>query len=249
MAITRIQRAPSLVQEVCQRLADEVAAKIATGGGCLPPERELAEQLGVSRPVIREATKRLELQGLVEIQHGIGIKVADKLHKPLNESLKLLIPDETQRLAQLNETRLAIEPEAARLAAERASDATVSRLWAIHQRLTDAKDTAEAIDRDMEFHRALAEAGGNLMFRLILDSLAEIGRTSRQRTIGRIGKATAIEQHLKVLEAIDGRDPIAAADAMRQHILAAGKDMALDLNDVLQRERTKTKTRRPTTAH
>ena len=90
-----------------------------------------------------------------------------------------------------------------------------------------ASDNTAAIVADLNFHRALAEASGNLIFRLILDSLAEVGLASRQRTIGRIGKATAIEHHAEVLNAIDARDPDAARQAMRRHILAAGEDMDL----------------------
>ena len=85
----------------------------------LPAERSLAIKLGVSRTVVREATKRLEQQGLLEVQHGTGIRVVDKLHRPLNGSLELLIPDIAESLQQLNETRLSIEPDAARQAIHR----------------------------------------------------------------------------------------------------------------------------------
>ena len=106
MSLSTIERPVSLVEDVCQRLATEIRAELNGGDGWLPPERRLAEQLGVSRTVVREATKRLELQGLIEVRHGIGIKVVDKLHKPLNGSLALLIPDTADRLRQLVEVRL-----------------------------------------------------------------------------------------------------------------------------------------------
>jgi len=242
MAITRIPRVPSLVHEVSQRLAAEVALRIASGEPFLPPERELAPRLGVSRPVIREATKRLELQGLVEIEHGVGTRVVDKLHKPLNGSLTLLIPDPTERLRQLNETRLAIEPAAAAAAAERATAAQRRELRAIHQRLAAADDSHEAIACDVAFHRALAEASGNLMFRLILDSLADIGLESRQRTIGRVGKAPAVLHHAEILAGLERRDPAAACAAMQRHIEAAGRDMQLDqLSTPVKKQRTEPK--------
>lgn len=227
MILSAIDRPTSLVEDVCQRLAAEIRAEVSDGDGWLPPERQLAEQLGVSRSVVREAAKRLESQGLVEIQHGIGIKAVDKLHKPLNGSLALLIPDAEERLRQLNETRMAIEPESARLAAENATPAQLRTLRRIHQQLIDAPDNACAIEADMAFHRALAEASGNLMFRLILDSLAEIGLASRQRTIGRVGKFTGVEHHSAILEAVERGDAEAAAAAMRHHIICAGEDMKL----------------------
>ena len=227
MTLDAIARPPSLVEKVCDQLAKIIRHDQEEDDGWLPTERELSAQLGVSRSVVREAAKRLESQGLVEIQHGVGIKAVDKLHKPLNGSLALLIPDAEERLRQLNETRMAIEPESARLAAENATPAQLRTLSRIHQQLIDAPNNAHAIEVDMAFHRALAEASGNLMFRLILDSLAEIGLASRQRTIGRVGKFTGVEHHGAILEAVERGDAEAAAAAMRHHITCAGEDMKL----------------------
>jgi DNA-binding FadR family transcriptional regulator len=145
----------------------------------------------------------------------------------LNDSLSLLIPDMADRLQQLNEARLSIEPDAAALAAERATKEQVRTLRRIQTRLEKAPDNVAAIEADIAAHHAIADASGNLIYRLILDSLAEIGVTSRLRTIGRIGKKTAIEHHEAILSAIENRDPEAARIAMRFHILAAGEDMDL----------------------
>jgi|APTNR8051073442_1049403.scaffolds.fasta_scaffold02871_2 DNA-binding FadR family transcriptional regulator len=228
MTTNAVHRPTSLVEGVCRELADLIRGPSSDEERWLPGERSLAEQLGVSRTVVREATKRLEQQGLLEIQHGAGIKVVDKLHRPLNGSLSILIPNETDRLRQLNEARLAIEPESARLAAVRATAAQIKGLRALHQSLTKAADNDAAIQIDLEFHRALAEASGNLIFRLILDSLAEVGQASRRRTIGRVGKEAAISQHAAILAAVEKHDPAAAETAMRHHIVAAGEDMQLE---------------------
>jgi GntR family transcriptional repressor for pyruvate dehydrogenase complex len=145
----------------------------------------------------------------------------------VSTSLSLLIPDVTERLRQLQETRVVIEPESARLAAERGSEESVRNLRSLQDALIAAESTEEAIEVDLQFHRALAEASGNLMFRLFLDSLADISRESRQRTIGRIGKQTAIEHHEQVVRAIERRRPQAAAKAMRYHIEMASEDLEL----------------------
>jgi DNA-binding transcriptional regulator YhcF (GntR family) len=113
MNITALERPASLVERVCQQLAELIRGGSSEEERWLPGERSLAEKLGVSRTVVREATKRLEQQGMLEIQHGTGIKIVDRLHRPLNDSLSLLIPDMADRLQQLNETRLSIEPDAA----------------------------------------------------------------------------------------------------------------------------------------
>jgi DNA-binding FadR family transcriptional regulator len=227
MNITSIQRPASLVEGVCQQLAELIRGGAAEEERWLPAERSLAEKLGVSRTVVREATKRLEQQGLLEIQHGNGIKVVDKLHRPLNESLSLLIPDVAERLKQLNETRLSIEPDAAAFAAERASRKQVLTLRRIQSQLESAKDNTAAIEADIAAHHAIADASGNLIYRLILDSLAELSVASRLRTIGRIGKKTAVEHHARILGAIERHDPDEAREAMREHINAAGQDMDL----------------------
>lgn len=227
MKVTALTRPASLVEAVCQQLASFIRRDPDDNDGWLPGERSLAEKFGVSRGVVREATKRLEQQGMVEIQHGNGIKVVDRLHRPLNDALSLLIPDVADRLQALNETRLSIEPDAAAFAAERATKPQIKEMRRIHAELEASEDNDEAIIADLSFHRAVAEASGNLIFRLVLDSLGEIGLASRMRTIGRIGKETAIEHHLAILEAIEAGNPDEARKAMRHHILAAGQDMDL----------------------
>jgi DNA-binding FadR family transcriptional regulator len=227
MNITALERPASLVERVCQQLAELIRGGSAEEERWLPGERSLAEKLGVSRTVVREATKRLEQQGMLEIQHGTGIKIVDRLHRPLNDSLSLLIPDMADRLQQLNETRLSIEPDAAAFAAQRATKEQRRTLRRIQTQLEKAPDNAAAIEADIAAHHAIADASGNLIYRLILDSLAEIGVTSRLRTIGRIGKKTAIAHHEAILVAIENRDPEAARAAMHIHILAAGEDMDL----------------------
>ncbi len=229
MPISTIQRPSSLVEGVCEQLATHIRSEpVTTEERWLPAERALAEQLGVSRSVVREATKRLEQQGMLEIQHGTGIKIVDKLHRRFNDVLSRLIPDVAERLKQLNEMRLAVEPEAARLAAGRATKSGIRALRKVHAQLEAAPDLDSAIHADIAFHRLIAQTSGNLVFRLVLDSLAEVNFASRQRTIGRIGKQTAIDHHSKILEAIERRDESAAQKVMHYHILAARQDMDLE---------------------
>ena len=219
------------MEQVSDQLAELIRSHDFSDGAAsnasLPAERRLAEQFGVSRQVVREAIKRLELQGLLEVRQGSGVRIVDKLHLPINNSLSLLIPDETDRLRQLQEMRHAIEPSAVRLAAVRATDQQIASLHELQTELEAAADNTKAIAIDLRFHRALAEASGNLMFRLILDSVADVGLESRMRTIGRVGKQTAIEHHARIIEGIEKHDPDAAAHAMTEHLLAAGKDLEL----------------------
>ena len=220
-------RPPTLVETVSEKLAEIVLRDLRPQGGWLPAERELSERLGVSRSVVREATRRLATQGLVEIQHGLGVRAVDRLHQPLNGSLALLIPDLADRLQALIETRLTIEPEAAAQAAQRATRAQSAALERIHQRMLEAASDEEAAEADCAFHQAVAEASGNLIYRLVLDSLAELSLASRVRTIGRVGKGTAFGHHESILEAVLARDAAAARARMHAHITAAFEDLDL----------------------
>lgn len=229
MTLTPLRPASSLVEQVCARLARQLRADTSSGDAKLPPERIMAERLGVSRTVLREATKRLELQGLIEIRHGSGIRAVNRLHKPLSGSLSLLLPEVPERLRQLIEARAAIEPEIARLAAQRAKAADLRTLRAIHQRMTIAAaddDDQEAVEADIDFHRALATIAGNEILKLTLESLADLGRESRRVTIGNVGKQRAIDHHAAILAAVTAHDPAAAAKAMRHHMDEAARDLA-----------------------
>ena len=227
MTLVAIDRPPSLVEKVRDQLAELLRHDPHQKETWLPAERELALQLRVSRSVVREATKRLQSQGLVEIQHGIGIRGVDRLHRPLNDSLSLLIPDEADRLRSLIEARLSIEPDAAAFAAERATKAQMEGLRRVQLQLEIAPDNTAAVEADSAFHHSIAEASGNLIYRLILDSLAELGKASRLRSISRVGKQPAVEQHAFILEAIQTRNSESARTLMRNHVLAAVMDMDL----------------------
>jgi GntR family transcriptional repressor for pyruvate dehydrogenase complex len=224
MTLATLDRPSSLVQSVCQTLVGELRRE--GGAEWLPAERQLAEQLGVSRSVVREATKRLEMQGLVEVRHGIGIRRSDRLHQPLNGSLALLIPDETARLRQSLEARLAIEPEVARLAARRATAGQREALEAAHAALAPDLPLPDAVEADITFHRALAKASGNEVFCLVLETLSDLGRESRRATISHAGIERARRHHDGILQAVLRRDDTAAGRAMKHHIEKAVEDLA-----------------------
>jgi len=214
MTISPLKPAPSLVEQVCSRLARQLRDEVDSGDDRLPPERLMAERLGVSRTVLREATKRLELQGLLEIRHGSGIRAVNRLHKPLSGSLSILLPELPERLRQLSEARAAIEPELARQAALKAKAGDVKQLRSIHERLLAAETHDEAVEADIDFHRTLARIAGNEILKLMLESLADLGRESRRVTIGNVGRQRAIDHHAAILNAVAAHDANAAAKAV-----------------------------------
>lgn len=218
----------SLVEQVCDQLAEFIRDQRSAGDDRLPAERRLAEQFGVGRGVVREAIKRLENQGLVNVRQGSGVHIEDKLHRPLTGALEMLIPDMVQRLQELSEVRLAIEPEVAAGAAEQATSEQIEELNAVHDEMVVAEDVRAAIDADLSFHRLLAEIAGNRMFGLILDSLADLSVASRERTIGLVGKEVGLRHHATILRAVERGNAKAAGRAMRFHITEARKDLELE---------------------
>lgn len=220
-----IARPPSLVDEVCQRLAGLTRRDHHGKSGWLPTERDLAAQLGVSRSVVREATKRLEQQGLIEIRQGLGTRAVDRLHKPLNGSVRLLIPQAPRRLRQLSEVRLLIEPELARLAAQRGTAAHLRAIRRAHEQMISATTNKDAIAADLEFHRQIAAAAGNEICSLLLDSVAELGIESRHATIGTVGVGVAIRHHAAILDAIERRQPGGARECMMRHLEKTTADL------------------------
>ena len=218
------QTQPSLVETVSHRIIGLARDHLDER---LPTERHLSAQFGVSRSVIREAAKRLENQGLLEIRQGSGMKVVAQFHKPINSALHLLVPDEQDRLAQLIEVRSALEPQNAALAAERASDADLQSLRAAHQHFKAAKTLQAQVQADMHFHCLLADASGNRIAAVLIQSLSELLQTSLTRGYSRVTTDLAVADHAAILEAILQRNPVAAAEAMRQHLTNARTDLGL----------------------
>ena len=218
------RNALSLVDTVSGRIVDLVRTRQVDR---LPTERFMSAQFGVSRGVIREATKRLELQGLLEIRQGSGMKVVDKLHKPLSSAVHLLVPDQKARLIQLTEVRLALEPESARLAAERATKADLRCLQACHERFTHCGDFETQVLADMEFHCLIAKASRNEIGALLMQSLSDLLQTSLSHGYRRVTKDLAVADHGKILAAILARNGSAAAKTMRDHLAHARFDLGL----------------------
>ena len=227
MKLAPVRPVSSLVERVCIQLSSRIRSELADGDEWLPPERTLAEQLGVSRPIVREATKRLEQQGMLEIRHGSGIKMVNRLHAPLNRAVTMLLPNEIERLRQLTETRLILEPSLARLAAAQMNNKNRKLLRDIHQRLVVAETNEDAIPADMDFHRAIARISGNAILHLLLDSMADLHRASLARGYERVSTSNAVTQHETILEALEARDGNAAARAMHKHLVTAWNDLGL----------------------
>ena len=208
-----------------EQLSEQIKSGRLAAGARLPTEEELSRAARVSRTVVREAVAALRADGLVVTRQGVGAFVS-----AAPQQAPFRIDQEGMRSIQdvlhVMELRLGVEIESAGLAAERATKpqlrAIAAALDAMARAATQGKD---AIDQDLELHRAIAEATGNEQFPRFLQF---IGRHLIPRRIvsgmpqsmgGRRAYLDLLqEEHQAIVDAIQSRDPKAAREAMRRHL-------------------------------
>ena len=227
----------SLPDAVSDRLAGRILDGELRAGDRLPGERELADQLGVSRIVVRESLGRLQARGLVEVRPGVGAFVVPMPDHSVTEPLGLYIRRHGVGHAHLFEVRRALEPQIAAAAARRRDPKALTSLTGHHRRtaaaaaaLTRALDETdgappedEALEAfawaDLAFHQRLAEASGNALFELLLVPLVEPLLQVRRAGARRPGAAArASAEHEAILAAVAAGDAEAAAAAMAHHL-------------------------------
>ncbi len=189
----------------------------------LPSESEIARMFGASRPVVREALMRLQVDGLVYSRKGAGTFVRTR---PPSRLTEFADPSLVASYLRCNEVRVGLETEAARHAAKRRSPAQLDAI----REAADALHKAFAQSRlgeaeDLAFHRAVAEASGNEFFTHMLDGLAELMQGSMMMglSLTRAGteprRQQVLREHREIVEAIAARDADAAALFMRVHLV------------------------------
>jgi GntR family transcriptional repressor for pyruvate dehydrogenase complex len=213
-------------RRLSDRVADELLETILScemqTGDRLPSERDLAEQFGVSRTVVREAVRSLAAKGAVEARSGSGLRVAAVDASVVSLSMRLFIRSNGGLdYAKVNEVRMALETSIAAAAAERATPNDLEVLDALHERMVDVIDDVEQASlADVEFHRAIARSTHNELYLVMLDSIRETMLNIRRATIGLHGRK-ALRYHRKILERITAHDVEGAREAMSEHLLDA----------------------------
>jgi GntR family transcriptional repressor for pyruvate dehydrogenase complex len=206
---------------VIRRLKELIATGLVKPGDRLPPERLLAARLGVGRGHVREALRKLEFYGVIRTLPQSGSVVAGLGLGALEGLITNVLDLAPEDLASLVETRGALEVEAARLAAQRASAGEVE---AIGQALDLFRVQVEAgqagLDGDLRFHRAVAEGAHSPALRALLGLLAQdvIARSAELDACRDGRHRQALAEHEVVFAAIAARDPDRAARAMTEHM-------------------------------
>ncbi|MEV8467271.1 FadR/GntR family transcriptional regulator [Fluviibacterium sp. DFM31] len=215
----RIKR-KSVSEQVIDRFLDLIRDGYLKPGDQLPPERDLSAQFDVSRPTVREALRALSILGVLEIRQGGGAFVtaldADELLSPLDWFISL----NKQNLAEVFEARIEFEPLLARLAAPRISSEARTRMHQMVAAQQAAPDDAELFhDTDVEFHKILIEAAGNMYLERVGKLLQVIGDQGRRAFLhDKSVRLQSVADHVAILSALDAGDADAAAKAMRNHM-------------------------------
>jgi len=186
----------------------------------LPPERDLAAELGIGRRAVRRALEVLETEGLIWRQQGKGTFTGPRPSE--NPGTVSALVDRTNPQEVL-EARMQLEPALAGLAAMRAVQQDVRNMRDLCDRIARARDDDARELWDEALHRTIGRAAGNaLLFGLyeIIEEVRrdEVWRGLRERARSRAMVATYVEQHAAIVDAIARRDPGAAEQAMRSHI-------------------------------
>lgn len=226
-------RRDSPVSQVAHRLLDEVAAGDHRAGTRLPSERRLAESLGVGRSAIREAIAVLEVLGIVEVRVGSGTYVRGTISDLLPQAIDWGLMLGERHTRDLVEARRHLEAVTARLAAERATADDMARLRARLDRMRETADSVAAFaEADVDFHLEVARIAGNTVLRDILHSVRALLRVWIQRALDADGDTAAtLAEHVGVFEAIERRDPDAAATAMGAHMESASARLERSLSE------------------
>lgn len=187
----------------------------------LPPERELARELSISRMSLRAALLRLEAEGRIWRRVGQGTFVGSR---PMPAEPGLPFITAATSPAEVLEIRLALEPQIARLAAMRAKGFEIAEMTVLVQKGRSANDPATWEEWDWQFHRALCAATRNQLFMSLFDSVNAIRaqpewQMLRRKVLTPEKRSHYAEQHQSVLEAITSRQALEAERAMRAHVL------------------------------
>lgn len=214
-----IRRAP-IREQIARSLSDLIAAGLLKAGDELPPERELASMLEVSRESLRGGLQLLADRGVLDIGQGTRTRVC-----AVPETDETLWHDELHDMADLTDeavlgARFVLEPALARLAAEHVDDATLERLKKLVEAQREFDDDPVRFQiSDREFHLAIFRASGNpVLVSFAAQAYAHAYAHRRDLMKHHDGIALAVVAHESIVEALEARNPHAAELAMRAHM-------------------------------
>ncbi|MBP0592621.1 FadR family transcriptional regulator [Paraburkholderia sp. LEh10] len=213
-----------LYQSVATQILSLIHQRELAPGTRLPPERELATVLGVSRPSLREALIALEIGGQIEIRMGSGVYV-----RAPEEGGDSTVPVLGESPSELMQARMAIEGSVIVLAAGKLSAATLDKLRRTVERMKRLAAAGKSpVDADRQFHMLIAETAGNSVLSRFVAEMFDsrhdpIAAAIRDHSESSETWSAAVREHEEIIKALQTGDPIAAQTAMRMHLKASGE--------------------------
>ena len=208
---------------VVTQLRDMIHRGDLSPGDRLPPERDLAKLLGVSRPTLRAGIRSLTTVGVLQSRQGAGTFVAERAESPTLDSspLRMMAALHGFTSDEMFEARLALEMSIAGLAAARATPEQITLLSEeIAGMYASLDDPEQYLVHDMRFHQTIAAASDNRILTSLMNMIATILYDSRRKTVKRAKDLKqSAEQHQKLYRTIRDHDEEAAPQAMYDHLV------------------------------
>ena len=227
------ERNGTSAEEVAARLRDMIHNGELSAGDRLPPERDLAKLLGVSRPTLRAGIRSLSAVGILQSRQGAGTFVAAAEESPTLDSspLRMLSALHGFTSDEMFEARLALEMSIAGLAARRATSEQMTQLAEEIAGMYASLDEPEQyLVHDMRFHQIVAAASGNRILTSLMNMVATILFEYRSKTVKRAKDLKeSAEQHHHIYRALRDRDTAAAEQAMHDHLVETQKAQRLEV--------------------
>lgn len=217
--VRRSRVSQQIVTEICRLIRQ----RVYKAGDRLPPERELADLLQVSRPTLREALRVLEMTGIVESRHGGGTFIQDMVSVGVVSPLALVLQATDDIVGDLWETRIIFEPAIAARAALRATPQSIDELEMLVDELDVSIQNNDPDDvtvrNDRLFHTAVARASDNQVALRVLMLINELLADDRRHFVtSRERRLSALASHRQVVQAIRAHNPAEARITMLQHL-------------------------------
>lgn len=214
-------------EEVVTRLREMIQRGELNHGDRLPPERDLAKLLGVSRPTLRAGIRSLAAVGVLQSKQGAGTFVVEAEKSPSldSSSLRMMAALHGFTSAEMFEARISLEMSIAGLAAERATSEQMTLMSEeIAGMFATLDEPEQFLVHDMNFHQTVAAASGNRILTSLMNMIAKILFEARSKTVKRATDLKeSAEMHRSIYRAIRKRNSEAARETMRDHLLLAQK--------------------------
>lgn len=214
----RINRV-AISDELVARFKDLIARGVFVPGHRLPPERDLAEALAVSRPTLRQALRALQIMGVIRARQGSGSYLADSAGDILRVPLEFALALKSVAKTDLFETRCTLEVKLAGLAAERRTDNDLQAMrHALHEMEKAMGDPEAWCRTEPQFHSCIVRAARNAVMSTMMEMLSAMLVESRKETVRLLNDYTSsYMSHENIYVEIEKRDAPSAARMMMDH--------------------------------